>query len=316
MVGILIVLVMIVGVRASSADAPPEPRAAAAAPTASKDADSLQAELEAAYQRALGAHEEINKAADQIGDMTVQRAVIESRREQLSLVRAAVERDIEERRSKLDESGQRQFDVQREIAEIEIQLHKLTQEQVSLSGQTAEAEVIECVPTPLAKTVDGDGIHVRLKHGQLALVPANELLAEIHRRGSDHLRNGLSSRNRGEDVFGPINGFRMRFSVEKFDEPAPEASDPANIVLQCVFMPMTDDIGQPVEQALLPGSPLMTALRAKPSSVTVWLYSDSFEDLRAVKQLMWDQGIPLAVRPLTGNRPIIFSTSGTRSVAQ
>jgi hypothetical protein len=319
MVGILIVLVMIVGVRASSGEAQPAP-----APAPEQATAEAKAALEKARRKAAETAGELTTAVGRIADLSIQSAITDARRQQLSLVQAAVEQEINQRRSRLDAEGQRQFDVQNQIATAEIKLHELTQEQVALMAAAPDVEQVECVPTPLAKTVTGDEVHVRLRHGQLAVVPADELLSEVKRRGADHLRAGLRNRDSAEDVFGPIDGFRMRLSVERYDTTRPGESPPmaprrSTLVMQGVFLPTSDDVGQPVEQALLPGSALMRALRSRRSTnvaLTVWAYPDSYGELRTIKRAMWEAGIPLAVRPLADGQPIIFSTMGSKSAAQ
>ena len=90
-------------------------------------------------------------------------------------------------------------------------------------------------------------------------------------------------------------------------------------MLQGVFLPTSDDIGMPLEQALLPSSPFSQALRARRSAVgavTAWVYPDSYAELRSLKKAMWEAGVPLAVRPLADGQPIIFSTLGSKSAAQ
>jgi hypothetical protein len=236
-----------------------------------------------------------------------------------------VEKKIAERRAKLDEVGQRQFDVQRDITSAQLRLNELTQEQIGLLSATPEITEIESVPTPLAKTITGKELHVRIKHGQIAVVPDEALLDEVYRRGgADYLRSGLSRSEGAEDVFGPINGFRMRYSVEKYEESAPGLSPltPARrtvLVHTAVFMPTSDSLGQDMEQALLPGSAFMTALRAKRATapaIVAWVYPDSYAELRLLKKALWEAAVPLAVRPLADGQPIVFSTAGTRSEAQ
>jgi hypothetical protein len=156
------------------------------------------------------------------------------------------------------------------------------------------------------------------------VVPVDALLEEVHRRGGDYLRNGLRQRDEAVDVFGPIDGFRMQLSVEKFTTSLPGESlltspQRSTVLLQGVFMPTSDDIGQTLEQALLPASPFMQALRARRASsptVTAWVYPDSYAELRTLKRALWEAGVPLAVRPLANGQPIIFSTAGTKSAAQ
>jgi hypothetical protein len=325
MVGILITLVVVVGMRVAQVVIEPATELTpAVALTTGFDAAKLQAELDEARAARRSAQDEIETSLLQAVDLRVNSQLIEARREQLSLVRAQVERDIEERRAKLDAAAQRQFDAQREIAEAQIRLNELTQEQLSLLNDATNVEEIESVPTPLAKTVTGDEIHVRLKHGQLAVVPVDELLDAVEARGSSYLRGGLEQRNEASDVYGPINGFRLRLSVERHEEPLPAtaprgAPRRAGVVLQGVFVPTADELGMPLEQALLPTSQFSAALRARKSAVgavTVWVYPDSYAQLRALKKAMWEAGVPLAVRPLSDGQPIIFSTLGSKSAAQ
>jgi hypothetical protein len=145
----------------------------------------------------------------------------------------------------------------------------------------------------------------------------------VQRRG-DHLRSGLQSRNAATDVYGPINGFRMKLFVERFETSLPGQSaldtpQRSAVVLQGVFLPTADDLGQTVEQALLPDSDFMRELRSRRASaptVTTWVYPDSYGELRALKRSLWEAGVPLAVRPLAEGQPITFSTAGTKSSAQ
>ncbi|HYO23867.1 MAG TPA: hypothetical protein VEQ85_02870 [Lacipirellulaceae bacterium] len=330
MVGILITLVVVVGMRVSQMVIEPPTEVTPAsfkveAPAQSAaDVAKLKQRLEDAVRARRDAEHEIETAMLQAVDMRANAELVEARREQLSLVRAEVERSIAQRRAELDAESQRQFDAQREIAEARIRLEALTQEQLSLVAAPTDVEEIESVPTPLAKTVTGDEIHVRLRHGQLAVVPVEALLDEVERRGGSYLRGGLAQRDEATDTYGPVDGFRLRLSVQRFEEePIPGA--PVNaprrsaMVLQGVFVPTAEDVGVAVEQALLPSSAFSAALRSRKSAVgavTVWTYPDSYGELRLLKKAMWEAGVPLAVRPLAEGQPIIFSTLGSKSAAQ
>src|SRR5690606_31155346 len=95
-------------------------------------------ELKSAIAKAIDDKNELENDAMRVLDLAVQAKATELRREQLVLLQAAVEQEIAERRAQLDEAGQKQFDVQRAIAEAEIKLSELTQEQVSLVSQTVD----------------------------------------------------------------------------------------------------------------------------------------------------------------------------------
>jgi hypothetical protein len=335
MVGILIVLVMIVGVRASRPaefDAAMLPKKTEAnaeeegkiETTGAKEQLVDSTELRKEFDKASTANRELEQEAKRLLDLKIQAAATEARREQLLLLQTAVEQQIADRRAKLDEAGQKQFDVQRAIAEAEMKLAELTQEQVSLVSQTVDVEEVECVPTPLAKTVEGDEIHVRIKRGMLAVVPADALLEEVRARGGDYIRSGLRDRNAVQDVYGPIDGFRMRLTVKRHTvavqgPPGVPMPPQTAVELQGVFLPISEDIGQTIDQALLPSSHLMRQLRARKTAspaVTAWVYPDSYGELRTLKRAMWESGVALAIRPLPHGQPIIFSTSGTKSSAQ
>ncbi|QDT74858.1 hypothetical protein [Lacipirellula limnantheis] len=326
MVGILIVLVMIVGVRASrpaefdAAMMPKKPKAASGVKEQLVDSRELEKLIEEANKETR----ELEREAERMVDLAVQAALTEQRRQALLTLQASVEQQIAERRAKLDEAGKTQFDVQRAIAEAEMKLSELTQEQVSLVSQTIDVEEVECVPTPLAKTVEGDEIHVRIKRGMLAVVPSDGLLDEFRARGGDYIRSGLRDRNSVEDVYGPIDGFRMRLSVKRHTVsvqgppgvPMPQQTVPE---VQAVFLPVSEDIGQTIDQALLPSSPFMRQLKARRTArpaVTAWVYPDSYGELRTLKRAMWEAGVALAIRPLPNGQPIIFSTNGSKSSAQ
>lgn len=326
MVGILITLVVVVGMRVSQMviDVTPPTEATPAAVQPAVDVANLQAELSQVLQARHEAASEIIDGNRQLYDMTAQQMLVEGRRDQLTLVRAEVEQSIAERRSKLDAESQRDFDVQRQIAEAQLKLSSLTQEQLSLLSAPEEVQEIECVPTPLAKTVSGDEIHVRLRRGQLAVVPVRALLEEVEHRGGSYMRGGLAQRDEATDTYGPIDGFRMRFSVERRVEAQPAGAMPgtpqrAMLVFQGVFLPTNDNIGVALDQALLPTSPFSQALRARKSAVgavTAWVYPDSYAELRVLKKAMWEAGVPLAVRPLPHDHPITFSTLGSQAAAQ
>jgi hypothetical protein len=74
-----------------------------------------------------------------------------------------------------------------------------------------------------------------------------------------------------------------------------------------------------VGQALSPGSELFSRLKAfKPQSttVTVWVYPDSFDDFRSIKAELFKRGYLTAARPMPEGHPIGGSPDGSRSAAE
>ncbi|HMO83952.1 MAG TPA: hypothetical protein PKC18_03430, partial [Lacipirellulaceae bacterium] len=217
MVGILITLVVVVGVRVSQSmfDPSTEATPAAVRPAPPEGAAEVAAELRDARRAWRDAREELARAQVELTDMMVQQDLVSLRRDQLSLIRAQAEQEIARRRAELDEAAQHDFDVQRQIAEAQFRLDQLTQEQLSLITAPEDVEELETVPTPLAKTVSGDEIHVRLRRGQLAVVPVDELLREVERRGGASPRGGLEQRNEGGGGGGAHRGGPPRAALSR-----------------------------------------------------------------------------------------------------
>jgi hypothetical protein len=63
----------------------------------------------------------------------------------------------------------------------------------------------------------------------------------------------------------------------------------------------------------------MRTLRSKRTAnpaVIAWVYADSYAELRTLKREIWKAGLPLGVRPVVGDQPIVFVTGGSRAVVQ
>jgi hypothetical protein len=116
----------------------------------------------------------------------------------------------------------------------------------------------------------------------------------------------------------------MRLTIERHavtvqGPPGMPNSTQSAVALQGVFLPISDDLGQTIDQALLPSSAFHRVLKGKRATtpaVTVWVYPDSYSELRTLKRAMWEAGVPMAIRPLPHGQQIVFSTSGSKSSAQ
>lgn len=335
-VGILIILVMVVGVRAShgafvssaSTDenlAAEEATNKAGEPTA--DDDNLTLTLAAEMKAAFGAQRQLARRVQQAAALAAEREIAEAERERLLAIQSIQQEDIDRRRAVLSESQRAQFDMQRELTAARLKHEALTTEQISLASAAAdEVEEIECLPTPMAKEIDGAAIHVRLRRGLLAVVPFDELKDEFLNNRLGYLREGIRSRNEAVDVVGPIDGFRMRLSIE-YRRQQPLGASPlvaahstrVEQVQTWTLLPTAAQLGLAPEQAYLPGAPLMRRLRsyrAADVAVVAWVYPDSFEELRELKRTLWEMGVRMAVWPLGENDDIVFSSRGSKAAAQ
>ncbi|NOY29971.1 MAG: hypothetical protein GXP28_07265, partial [Planctomycetes bacterium] len=218
-VGVLIILVMLVGVRASHSaivakSEPPADIQKVKNSASTVDIAPLRDELDEAHRQAVASQREIQKMTVRVVTIGQESAVHDRRRVELAMHRSIIEEDLQQRRSKLDSHRQQEFDVQRELVEAQIQLDEMTKEHLTLATARPTVEEVECVPTPLAKTIEEEAIHLRLHKGLVSIVPLEELLAEVQTHVED-FRRRLQSRDEVVETFGPLGGYRLRFTITK-----------------------------------------------------------------------------------------------------
>jgi len=336
-VGVLIILVMMVGAQAShtamvsEADPPSGPPGDASlrltnleTPATTHNLSKLRAELDQAKHQAMASQGTIQEMAERIVNLHREAELQDQQRIKLSMHQALIEEDLQRRRDQLDAKKQQEYDVQRKIMESKLELEELTQQQLAQLSAAPEVETVESVPTPLAKTVDGPAIHLRLRKGLVSIVPLEELMAELQYH-VEQIRQRLQNRETLVETFGPINGYRMRLTISRQAGPesvgGPRAGQLQRTVYEqyAEFLPNSEDLGQNVEQALMPGATLykyLQAHRRQDPPVVVWLYTDSFDEFRILKRALWEMGFSLATRPLPPGVSIAASSHGTKSAAQ
>ena len=325
-VGILILLVMVVGVRAAYVPSDPSP-ADVERQSASDPAESfgdMQARLEKALTELNKMERDLQKQVTQIGAIGQQSSLVDQQRIALNMHRSAIEQDLERRRSQLDKQRQQEYDVQKQIFDSQLKLEKLNQEHLSLAAVPEEVERVESVPTPLAKTVVGNEVHVRLKDGLMALIPWDQLQDELMAHAPANLWR-LNHQSEAVETVGPIGGFRMRYRMQeqkyavRTDSGGEQVMGSIRRIVGFELLPTSDKLGVPLEQALQPNSLFSQHIAALPrgkTTVTAWTYPDSFSEFRALKRALFEKGFATAGRPLPQHALIGASRHGAKSAAQ
>ena len=80
-----------------------------------------------------------------------------------------------------------------------------------------------------------------------------------------------------------------------------------------------ENLGEPADQALKPTSLFRSRLSGhdpKRSTVTIWVYQDSFDQFRQLKTELFKMGFLTAARPMPMGVPIGASPEGNRSTAE
>ena len=208
-----------------------------------------------------------------------------------------------------------------EFKSAQKQLEQLVGARQHLENQPAPVVAVEHLPTPMAKTVFGDEIHFRLKEDRLSIVPIKKLLDEIKR---DFERMAAGARNgQTEAAVGPIRGFVAKYRMNKGREMISRGGQlqmATRIQLTGMTVePLETPHGQTLDKVLSNSSELDIELAGRdPNSttITVWVYPNSFAAFRKLKEHLYARGFATAARPLPLGQEITGGPQGSRSRAQ
>ena len=315
-VSIMIIMVLMTGLKIKNT---PITVPALIAGSASSGEAGLAVDL-AAEQKLRG---EVMRVAGEVRDVQREALVREQERDALAVLEAALERQAAGAQQQL--AAQSQEDAQRgqSIAEARARIAQLERERQAIVQSPAAPVQVECYPTPLSRAVEGHEVHFQLRRGRLAHVPLDSLVREFE---SDVQHKIYKVRDLPEmtEVVGPLEGFRLRYTVERVDVSPGEARATGRggsyaRLKRWTLIPVSDDLGETLDDAFKEGSQFRQVLAsplAKDSTVTIWTYPDSFQDFRRLKKELYRLGYPVAARPLPEGTPISGSPEGTKSAAE
>jgi len=315
LVGILIILIMVIGTRTQSA-----------ALQAGPDADQLAAppklDLPAARNAAAAVENDIREIDGKIKRQALEVAYRRKERDKMLEVLTAVEQQFQQQRGTLDQEQQRRLTATRDLLAARAEWDDLKARRQALQNATPDQNVIEHLPTPMAKTVFGTELHFRLLQGRLTLIPWDQLVAKLKEEAPHNVWK-LKDATTVTETLGPIGGFRMKYTLRRVQQVAQVGGSVAvqqRVELdRFILVPIQDDLGEPLEQALREGSEFLEMLKqADPdrTTVTVWVYPDSFNQFRTLKAELFRRRFLTAGRPMPEGHPIGGSPDGSRSASQ
>lgn len=315
LVGILIVLVMLIAAQAKRGMV-----AAASSPPAGSASGALAEEAAAAEAAAGSLELSINELQAKINRQNLEAAMRQQERDRVQALVTIAEQRLAEHRDKLSGHEQERYDLEQQLAAAQRELKTLQTQEVSLARPAAK--VLEHLPTPMARTVFGGEVHFRLLGGRLAYVPWQEMLERMKADAPQHIQK-LKNAPRVELSLPAIEGFGARYILRKVDAQMQTrvgtATHSAVELEQVYFVDAETSIGQPVAAALQPNSAFRSRLaehKPQATTVTIWVYPDSFDDFRTIKAELFKQGYLTAARPLPEGYPIAGGPEGSRSSAE
>ncbi len=310
-VGMLIILVVIVGIRAGQAGRVAKP-----------DHAGDQQALAALQGENAAAEAEVLRLADEMQRVAAQSQALARERDAVAVLVAAGEKLLEDQRKKLDSRSQEDYARRRQVSAAAQQLASLEQ-QLAAPIAAAPAVKLTSYQTPISKSVNGKELQFQLRGGRVTMIPIEELLERFK---SDAQAKAHRLRNQPEltDVIGPIDGFRMQYTLERVDAPIEEQmrSGKTMSVVQLAeynLLPESTQLGETLEAALGSRSLFhadLTPYKPSQTTVTLWTYEDSFREYRALKEVLHNLGFAVAGRPMPHGQPIGGSPHGSRSAAQ
>lgn len=224
-----------------------------------------------------------------------------------------------EKQTELDQSKVLSAKRQREIREAESQIAELAGTKERLANEEAPLVAVEHLPTPMAKTVFGDEVDFRLKDGRLSVIPVEPLLKQVR----ESAQRMLTRDNATTETVGPMRDYIAEFVIEKqvgrVNRDGRSVMTVAGRIGAIAFTPINENVGQPIQQVLSGSSFLDVELAGRDptnTTITVWVFENSFAELRRLKEHLYARGFATASRPLTEGESIIFSSRGTKSKAQ
>lgn len=317
LVGILIILVMVVGARARFGR-----EEASVNKSAGEELQALRLSVAEARSTAVSLEADNNEIERKIKVQEKTIAMRRDERDRLHLLVTAAKQNSEQQIRELNEREQLTLQLRNAMQESLAELQDVQRQRLAAENASSKIKVIDHLPTPMAKTVFGKEVHFRLKDNRVVNVPLNILVEEMKRELPSAARK-LRESPEVIDTVGPVGGFRLRYGLRVVER---SASTPYGQLRQkggefagFVLLPTHEPQGETIEQALRPGSEFLDSIaRLNPESttVTVWVYPESFNAFRTLKQELFRRGFLTASWPLPDGQPIAGSPNGRRSTAQ
>jgi len=316
LVGILIILIMVIGARATDA-------MVEAGPTAGESEKEPRIDVAAARAAAEAVESDIHNTDAKIKRQQFEIDYRRKERDKFLQMVGAVEQHLNQQQEVLDESQRQRLDMSRNLLVARGELDDLKATRHSLENSLPAQNVIEHLPTPMAKTVFGRELHVCLKDGRVTFVPWDELVEKLKEEAPQIIWK-LKDSPRVTETLGPIRGYRMKYTLRHAQQARPAGRGTVSMQTRIELdrfelIPVSEKLGEPLESALHEDSEFHSILsRYDPdrTTVTVWVYPSSFGQFRVLKEELFRLGFLTAGRPMPDGHPIGGSPHGTRSASQ
>lgn len=187
---------------------------------------------------------------------------------------------------------------------------------------TEKVTVLRHRLNPIGREVQGTELHFRLSGNHIAQIPLQTLIDQLKPQ-VERQKEWISKFHSHQGRVGPVDGFMMEYVLERQRLSVVEELRLGSQMMRISvagwkIVPGREVTGESIEEALRPDSRFMSALRLakRDATLTFWVYPDSFEAYRRLQDVVHEQGLGIAARPLPHGVPIAGSPNGSRTSSQ
>jgi len=265
-----------------------------------------EADLDAAARDRALADDRAAKAAEALKAAEIEAAKVQSNVQSLS-------NRVRDPRARLASVQQRGELLQAEVKKIEA-------ERLALADAPRPKRKALIDKSPVARPSTGNEYHFELRRGHVSYIDMDKLIDKVKTDARIQIR--LSSggiRSRIASQVGPVGAFRMRYEMVRSPSDYLDAHGVNFDLSGWELVPVRENRGEPFSALGHPASEFARAInRLSPNSasITLWIYPDSFNLYREVRDLLHQRGFTVAARPLPFGMSIRGSPGGSLSATQ
>ena len=297
---------------------PAEPSAVAVAPAREEPqqppeidraaVSEAEADLDAASRERARADERAAAAARRLGQATGKAALDAARARKLAFL-------VRDPSTRITQASTRGGYVRGERDKIQKQLSTLRQ-----LPRPKSTSILS--KAPVARPASGSEYHFELRRNRITYINLEKLMELT--RADAQIRVRMSDRSPAvSNKIGPVGAFSLEYElVRAVPGSMEELLERKNIRYELAgweLVPESDPRGESYESTRGPLSEFSRMInRVSPerSTVTLWVYPDSFTLFRQIKADLAERGFSVAARPLPEGMTLRGSPMGTQSAAQ
>jgi hypothetical protein len=312
LVGILIILVVIVSTGTRTA----------AQLITEEQFQAAEKKLDQPVSTASHIENDLVRQQEQLAEHTLEVAYRSAERNAILDRLVVAKQKIDEEKSSLTVSQRADIEEQQMLSAMERQLAELLQQQGDDQSKDKPPIILQHLPTPMAKTVFGKEIHLMIRDGLITVIPWDRLVAML----KDEAKNAVARstrRDRIAEQLGPIEGFTMDYVM--VSKRGLVSNGNSTAMAQMIELdkfelePTSEIIRESLDAALGGNGRLrieMAGYNARETTLTAWVYPNSFETFRQLKERLYREGFMSAARPMPDGMRIGASPRGSQSSAQ